>query len=115
MLYMFTCLIAMVAFKEHESFNGLKHFVIPLFGLIANLVCMTFYLVGPFFVPGMSAKEPFIALGVCILFGGIGLVYFIINSKKRGVTVMVQARRGQWSAREAERDFTGRCAAHPDW
>ena len=38
MLYMITCSIAMVAFKEHHSFNGIKHVVIPIFGLLANLV-----------------------------------------------------------------------------
>ncbi len=29
LLYMITCWIAMVAFKEHHSFNGIKHVVIP--------------------------------------------------------------------------------------
>ena len=37
LLYMTTCIIAIVAFKEHHSFNGFKHFVIPIFGLVANL------------------------------------------------------------------------------
>src|SRR5215813_35400 len=48
MLYMITCIVAMVAFKEHHMFNGFKHFVIPVFGLVANAICMAFYLVGPF-------------------------------------------------------------------
>ncbi|MGE5751114.1 MAG: APC family permease, partial [Nitrospirota bacterium] len=65
LLYMITCWIAMVAFREHHSFNGIKHLVIPVFGLLANLACMLFYLVGPFMVSGMSWKEPYIALGVC--------------------------------------------------
>ena len=48
LLYMTTCIVAIVAFREHHSFNGFKHMVIPVFGLLANLGCMLFYLVGPF-------------------------------------------------------------------
>ena len=61
LLYMITCITAMVAFKEHQMFNGFKHLFVPLFGLVANLACMLFYLIGPFTVAGMSVKEPYIA------------------------------------------------------
>ena len=89
MLYMITCIVAMVAFKEHHMFNGLKHLVIPMFGLVANLLCMAFYLVGPFVVSGMSVKEPYIALGACALWGIYGAVYFLRRSKKAGKAVYV--------------------------
>ncbi len=83
LLYMLTCVIAIVAFREHHSFSGFKHMFVPLFGLVANLACMLFYLVGPFTVTGMSVKEPYIALGVCALWGLYGAVYFVRNSKKK--------------------------------
>jgi hypothetical protein len=83
MLYMMTCFIAMVAFKEHHSFSGFKHVFIPIFGLVANLICMLFYLIGPFTVAGMSWKEPFIALGVAGVWGIYGAVYFLKSSKSR--------------------------------
>ena len=50
--------------------------VIPVFGVLANLVCMLFYLVGPFAVTGMSKLEPFIALGVAGVWGVYGWWYF---------------------------------------
>ena len=50
LLYMTTCIVAIVAFREHHSFHGFKHVVVPVFGLLANLGCMLFYLVGPFSV-----------------------------------------------------------------
>jgi amino acid transporter len=84
LLYMITCVVAMVAFKEHHMFNGFKHFFVPLFGLVANLACMLFYLVGPFTVAGMSVKEPYIALGVCALWGIYGAFYFAKSSKAKG-------------------------------
>jgi amino acid transporter len=90
MLYMLTCIIAIVAFKEHEAFNGFKHFVIPLFGLVANALCMLFYLVGPFTVSGMSVMEPYLALGVCGVWGAYGAMYFFRHSKAVGKAIMVQ-------------------------
>ena len=92
LLYMITCWIAMVAFKEHHSFNGFKHVVIPVLGLLANLVIMIFYLVGPFTVAGMSWKEPYIALGVCAAWGIYGAVYFLRSSKTKGKEVLLSSK-----------------------
>ncbi len=92
MLYMITCWIAMVAFKEHHSFNGFKHLVIPILGLLANLVIMLFYLVGPFTVAGMSWKEPYMALGVCAAWGIYGAVYFLKSSKARGKEILLTSK-----------------------
>jgi amino acid transporter len=89
MLYMTTCLVAMVAFKEHHMFNGFKHLVVPMFGLLANLGCMIFYLVGPFSVAGMSWHEPFWALGFCIVWVAIGAFYLVSSSKKKGKEIML--------------------------
>ena len=92
LLYMITCWIAMVAFKEHKSFNTVKHVVIPVLGLLANLVIMLFYLVGPFMVAGMSWKEPYIALGVCALWGIYGALYFLKSSKTKGKEVFLTSK-----------------------
>ena len=43
---------------------------------------MLFYLVGPFVVSGMSVKEPYIALGICAIWGIYGGIYFLRASKK---------------------------------
>jgi APA family basic amino acid/polyamine antiporter len=89
LLYMLTNWVAIVAFKEHHSYSGIKHFFIPWFGLLANLLCMVFYLVGPFFVSGMSVKEPYIALGIAAFWGIYGAWYFISSSKKRGKDIYI--------------------------
>ena len=89
LLYMTTCVIAIVAFREHHSFNGFKHVVIPVFGLLANLACMLFYLVGPFMVSGMSWKEPYIALGVAAVWGIYGAYYFKKRSAQIGKPVLL--------------------------
>ena len=88
LLYMLTCGIAMVAFREHQSFNGIKHVLIPMFGVLANFLCMLFYLVGPFAVSGMSMLEPYIALGVAAIWGLYGGWYFLRSSKAKGRPVL---------------------------
>jgi APA family basic amino acid/polyamine antiporter len=92
MLYMLTCIICIVAFREHQMFHGFKHMVVPVFGLVANLVMMLFYLVGPFTVSGMSVKEPYIALGVCAIWGIYGAIYFMRASKAKSKSVLVTER-----------------------
>jgi len=92
LLYMITCIIAMVAFKEHHLFNGFKHMFVPIFGLVANLACMLFYLIGPFTVSGMSVKEPYIALGVCALWGIYGAFYFAKSSKAKGRETILSSK-----------------------
>ncbi len=65
---------------------------VPLFGLVANLTCMLFYLIGPFTVAGMSWKEPFIALAVVGLWGGYGALYFLRSSKAKSKSVFAEKR-----------------------
>jgi amino acid transporter len=92
LLYMMTCIVAIVAFREHHTFSGFKHMFIPLFGVAANLMCMLFYLIGPFTVAGMSWREPYVALAICAIWGIYGLVYFKSASSKKGREIYVTER-----------------------
>ena len=88
LLYMLSCFICMVAYHNHPKFNMLKHLLIPAFGLLANLACMAFYLIGPFM--GYGAKmEPLLALGVTAVWAIYGGIYFIRSSKASGRTTLV--------------------------
>jgi basic amino acid/polyamine antiporter, APA family len=92
LLYALTCWIAMVAFSEHDTFHGFKHVAVPLFGLVANVACMLFYLIGPFMITGMSIKEPYLALGVALVWGVYGVWYFMSSSKAKGRTTLIGAK-----------------------
>lgn len=89
LLYMMTCIVAIVAFREHHTFHGFKHVIVPIFGLLANLLCMLFYLIGPFTVAGMSWKESYCALGIAAIWGIYGGVYFVMRSKKTGKQIIL--------------------------
>ena len=91
LLYALSCIICMVAFHKHPMYSPLKHMFIPLFGLLANLACMAFYLIGPFLGYG-TAKEPLLAIGVAAVWGIYGAIYFMSASKKKGRTTLVTAQ-----------------------
>ena len=69
----------------------MRHVVIPVFGLVANLACMAFYLIGPFMGYG-TKMEPLLALGVALVWAIYGGIYFIRASKKTGRTTLVPDR-----------------------
>ncbi len=70
LLYALSCIICLVGFHNHKDFKPLRHLVIPVFGLLANLACMAFYLIGPFMGYG-TRKEPLLALGIAIVWGAL--------------------------------------------
>jgi amino acid transporter len=90
-LYALSCIICMVAFHNHKMYNPVKHLIIPLFGFLANLACMAFYLIGPFLGYG-TKLEPLTALGIAAVWGVYGGIYFMSSSKKKGRTTFVEAR-----------------------
>jgi APA family basic amino acid/polyamine antiporter len=91
LLYMLSCITCIVAYHNHPAYSFLKHMAIPVFGLLANLACMAFYLIGPFM--GFGTKlEPLCALGIAIVWGIYGGIYFMRSSSAKGRTTLVNKR-----------------------
>jgi basic amino acid/polyamine antiporter, APA family len=91
LLYMLSCVICMVAYQGHPNFSALKHFLIPVFGVLANFACMAFYLIGPFMGYG-TKMEPFGALAIAAVWAIYGAIYFTRSSKQAGRTTFVVSR-----------------------
>ena len=90
-LYALSCVICIVGFHRHPRFNLIKHVVIPVFGLLANVACMLFYIVGPFMGYG-TKMEPLLALGIALVWALYGGIYFVRASKTTGRTTLVASR-----------------------
>jgi amino acid transporter len=90
-LYALSCFLCIVAYTGRPDFSLLKHWLIPGFGLLANLVCMAFYLAGPFFNLG-TKMEPLTALGISAVWGLYGAVYFIRSSKAKGKPALLTTK-----------------------
>jgi basic amino acid/polyamine antiporter, APA family len=91
LLYALSCITCLVAFHGHPRFSPIRHLIIPLFGLVANVVCMAFYVIGPFLGYG-TKMEPLLALGIALVWFIYGGIYFIRSSKVSGRTTIVQSR-----------------------
>jgi amino acid transporter len=90
-LYALSCIICMVAFHRHPKYSPLRHTFIPIFGLLANLACMAFYLIGPFMGYG-TKMEPLMALGIAMVWALYGGIYFMRSSKAKGRTTLIEGR-----------------------
>ena len=91
LLYGLSCMICLVAYHNHPKFSFVRHLIIPVFGLVANLACMAFYLIGPFMGYG-TKMEPLLALGIALVWAIYGGIYFVRASKVSGRTTLVGAR-----------------------
>ncbi len=91
MLYALSCWLCIVAYHRRHDFNLIRHRIIPGFGLLANLVCMAFYLISPAMGLG-TFKEPLIALAISAAWGIYGAIYFLRSSKARGKPVLLTLR-----------------------
>jgi len=90
-LYALSCFLCIVAYHKREDYNVVYHFLIPGLGLLANIVCMAFYLISPVFGLG-TFKEPLLALGISAVWGIYGAIYFIRSSKQKGKAVLLTTR-----------------------
>ena len=91
LLYMLSCVTCLVCFHKHPQFKFVRHLLIPVFGLLANLACMAFYIVGPFMGYG-TKMEPLLALGIALVWGIYGGIYFFRSSKVTGRTTLIASR-----------------------
>ena len=91
LLYMLSCVTCIVCYHQHPQFKVVRHLAVPVFGLLANLACMAFYVIGPFMGYG-TKMEPLLALGIALVWGIYGGIYFFRISKSSGRTTLIKDR-----------------------
>ena len=82
-LYGLSCILCMVAYHKHPNFSFVRHLLVPVLGILANLGCMAAYLIFPFQGIG-TKKEPLIALGIAAVWGAVWRVLFPQDGEGRG-------------------------------
>jgi amino acid transporter len=90
-LYALSCFLCIVAYHKRPDYNVVYHLLVPGFGLLANLVCMAFYIISPVFGLG-TFKEPLLALLISAVWGGYGAFYFVYSSKKKGKAILLRSQ-----------------------
>jgi len=87
-LYALTCLWTIIAFAGRAEFNILKHVIVPVLGLLANLA-MLLTILGLGFVGGGDAQtESMMALIIAAIWLVASVVYVAFNSRRTGRSLM---------------------------
>jgi APA family basic amino acid/polyamine antiporter len=90
-LYALSCTLCMVAYYKHPNYSVIRHTIIPGIGLLANLGCMSAYLILPTMNIG-TKKEPYTALGIAAVWALYGGVHFFWSSKKAGKSTLIETK-----------------------
>jgi len=87
-LYGLICVWTLIAFNGRPDRNLFLHVVIPVLGLLTNLLMILtiFYLA--FATGGDSSKVGFIALGVAAVWGLVSIAYIVMNTGRRQRALM---------------------------
>lgn len=86
-LYALTCLWTFIAFRSRPNFNILKHGIIPLLGLGANLVMLVTIFAMGMMGGGDPQTESFIAIGLAVAWAVASGIYTLITSRRAGRSV----------------------------
>jgi amino acid transporter len=92
LIYGLTNLICLVAFWSRAGANLMKHKIVPLLGFLANLMMLVGVVVLSFKAGGSTSRDTIIALGMVVFWLGVGVVWFVLNTKKQGHEVLVKSK-----------------------
>jgi amino acid transporter len=90
MLYGLTNLIALWAFLGRPNSSIIKHKLVPIAGFLANLLMLVAVLYIGASAGGSSATDAIIALAMVVVWMVVGIVWFIINTRKQGHKILIK-------------------------
>jgi amino acid transporter len=97
-LYALICGLTIVAFSGKIDFSFFKHAIIPILGLIGNIILvLTIFIVG-IITGGTTAQATYLALGISAVWLIVSVLYFVITSFQKGQAVIPAAH--EMTARE---------------
>jgi len=91
-LYGLTCLWTIIGFAERHERHMLRHLIIPVLGLFANLAMLAsilyLYIIGN----ADSQHEAYICFGISGLWAAVSVIYVLISSSRKGRAIMAAPR-----------------------
>ncbi len=92
-LYGLICGITVIAFAGKTGFSLFKHGIIPLLGLIVNVVMVLAIFIIGIITGGGTAQATYIALGIGGAWLLVSVVYFIISSSRKGQAIIPSVQK----------------------
>jgi amino acid transporter len=83
-LYALTCLWTIIAFHGRAEGNLLKHIIVPVLGLIANIAMLVTILGTGIVGGGTSQTESLIALGFAVFWAIVSAIYVVFSNRRTG-------------------------------
>ena len=90
LVYGLTNLIALIAFAGRPATNVLKHIIVPILGLVANLVMLLAVLYLGIHGGGASAVDAKVALAIVVVWLVAGAIWLVGNSSARQQPILVR-------------------------
>jgi amino acid transporter len=87
-LYALICGLTVVAFTGDTAFSFVKHAIVPVLGVIVNVVMVLAIFVIGIQSGGVTAQSTFLALGIGVGWLLISVAYFFISSARKGVAIL---------------------------
>jgi hypothetical protein len=87
-LYALTCLWTVIAFHGRAEGSLLKHVIVPVLGLLANLAMLAVILGMGILGGGTSQQESLIALAIAAFWAIVSAVYVLVNSRRTGRSLL---------------------------
>ena len=92
-LYALTCLWTIIAFSSRKEGNVLKHLLVPVLGLLANVVMLvTIFFMG-FLGGGDSQTESIGALVLAGVWAVLSVGYVVVRSRQTGRPIFIQGQQ----------------------
>jgi basic amino acid/polyamine antiporter, APA family len=90
-LYALICAITVVAFHGKAGFSFLKHGIVPVLGLIVNVIMVLAIFIIGIISGGSTAQATYLSLGIGGVWLVVSLLYFVVNSSKKGQAILPAA------------------------
>lgn len=87
-LYAMICGVTVVAFMGKVDFNAIRHLIVPVLGLIVNIVMVLAIFIIGIQSGGTTAQATFLSLGIAGAWLLVSVIYFVISSRQRGVHIV---------------------------
>lgn len=87
-LYALICGITVVAFLGRNEFHSVRHAIIPVLGLITNIVMVLAIFIIGIQSGGSTAQATYIGIGVSALWFVVSVVYLVVNSRQRSLHIV---------------------------
>jgi len=93
-LYGLICALTVIAFMGRPEFSVFKHGIIPVVGLILNILMVVAIFYIGITTGGDTTTGTYLAIGISAAWFIVSVAYFVISSRQRGVAIVPAVSSG---------------------